>query len=259
LLAGPEATPSTRPPKAPEIVAEHIRNLIIRGKLAEGDYVPPEAQLATHYATSRPTIREAMRILENERLVSIVSGSHAGAQVRRPTGENVARLAGFVLQANGTTLADLYEARLGIEPLAAGLAAERRTPAMVEQLRTQFRIVDELGNSENFTAYGLEVAHFHQSIVDCSGNQTLQLISSLLQGVFERHQLLFRKGAPLNERLLGSKLSYEEGMQSLEMIINLIEAQDRNGAETHWRRHLEHGNATWLSGYDGKAIVDVIG
>jgi DNA-binding FadR family transcriptional regulator len=249
-----------RIPKTADIVAAHIRNLIIRGELKEGDYLQPEAQLMERFTTSRPTLREAFRILENERLISVTRGSRSGARVHRPSVENVARYAGFALQASGTTLADVYEARLGIEPFAAGLAAERRTPEAVERLRAQFAQLTELLAAKNVTEYRVLIARFHLSIVDFSGNKTLSLMARLLQGVIERHQSQFRESHSMVGRLKGAARTkfYQTGMRSLETIIELIEAGDRPGAEAHWRAHMEYGNDVWLSGYDRTAVVDML-
>lgn len=249
-----------RIPKTADIVAAHIRNLIIRGELKEGDFLQPEAQLMERFTTSRPTLREAFRILENERLISVTRGSRSGARVHRPSVENVARYAGFALQSSGTTLADVYEARLAIEPFAAGLAAERVTPAEVARLRSEFAELTRLLAANDFTEYRLQIARFHLSIVDLSGNKTLSLMARLLQGVIEKHQSQYRESQSMVARLRGSarRKFYETGMRSLETIVDLIEARDRAGAEAHWRGHMEYGNDVWLTGYDRAAVVDVL-
>lgn len=263
--AGTDADPPRperviRIPKTADIVAAHIRNLIIRGELKEGDYLQPEAQLMERFTTSRPTLREAFRILENERLISVTRGSRSGARVHSPSVDNVARYAGFALQAGGTTLADVYEARLAIEPFAAGLAAENSTPAAVERLQAELAHLHELLAAKDFTRYRLQIARFHLSIVDLSGNKTLGMMTRLLQGVIEKHQSQYRETPAMLARLKGPARTkfYETGMSSLATIVDLIARKDRGGAEAHWRGHMEYGNDVWLSGYDRTAVVDVL-
>src|SRR3546814_13647595 len=70
----------------------------------------------TTLGISRPTLREAFRILEAENLISVVRGSRSGARVHQPSTELVSRYAGYVLESQGTTIADLYTARLALEP-----------------------------------------------------------------------------------------------------------------------------------------------
>ena len=79
--AAGEAPRRIRVPKTSEIVANHIRGQIVRGELREGDSLPPEGQLMTSFGISRPTLREAFRILEAESLISVVRGSRSGARV----------------------------------------------------------------------------------------------------------------------------------------------------------------------------------
>src|SRR3989344_2442946 len=105
-----------RVPKTSELVADQIRAQIVRGELKEGDSLPPEGTLMATLGISRPTLREAFRILEAENLISVVRGSRSGARVHQPSVELVSRYAGYLLEAEGTTIADLYAARLAIEP-----------------------------------------------------------------------------------------------------------------------------------------------
>src|SRR5262249_11182928 len=85
--------------KTAEVVADDIRRMILTGRLKEGDTLQPEAQIIADFCVSRPSIREAFRILESEKLISISRGSRGGARVHAPSPELVARYAGFVLEA----------------------------------------------------------------------------------------------------------------------------------------------------------------
>src|SRR3546814_2210868 len=83
-----------RVPKTSELVADQIRAQIVRRELTEGDSLPPEGALMTTLGISRPTLREAFRILEAENLISVVRGSRSGARVHQPSTELVSRYAG---------------------------------------------------------------------------------------------------------------------------------------------------------------------
>lgn len=249
-----------RIPKTADIVAAHIRNLIIRGELTEGDYLQPEALLMERFTTSRPTLREAFRILENEGLISVTRGSRTGARVHRPSVASVARSAGFALQADKATLADIYETRLAIEPFAANLAAQRRTPEMVARLRGEYDQLAALLAADALQDYRVGIARFHRSIVEISGARTLNMVSLVLQRVIETHQSQYRESPARMAALKGQARAryYQSGMQSLQRIIDLIAAGDGQGAEAHWRGHIESGNQVWLAGYDGDSVIDVL-
>src|ERR1700712_971581 len=119
-MIAPQATSgAVRSPKTAELVAQTLRKMIVDGQLTDGDFLPYEADLMTHFQVSRPTLREAVRVLESDRLVEVRRGSRTGARVRVPGPEIVARPAALLLALSGTTLGDVMTARIGIEPYAA--------------------------------------------------------------------------------------------------------------------------------------------
>ena len=81
----PRSRPSpVRVPKAAELVAAHLRRQIIRGDIAEDEALPAEAELMHIYNVSRPTLREALRILESESLIVVKRGARGGARAALP-------------------------------------------------------------------------------------------------------------------------------------------------------------------------------
>ncbi|HEY9266229.1 MAG TPA: GntR family transcriptional regulator [Mycobacterium sp.] len=112
-------------PRRASVVATEIRARIAEGQLGEGDRLPPLADLAVEFDISRPTLREALRILEMEFLLDLRTGDRSGATIRTPTTRVASQLAGIVLEARGTTLADFYRALRLIEPSIMGLVASR--------------------------------------------------------------------------------------------------------------------------------------
>src|SRR5437879_1261153 len=102
--------PRMRVPKTAELVAAYLRRQIVRGELVEGDALPPEAQLMGQFGVSRPTLREAFRVLESESLILVRRGSRSGARVQPPAIGVAAQYAAFLLQVRGVTLKDVYDA-----------------------------------------------------------------------------------------------------------------------------------------------------
>src|SRR5204863_7993136 len=117
--------------KTAELVAQVIRSQIVRGELTEGDALPPESELTGRFGISRPTLREALRILESESLITLSRGSRTGAIVHLPSREVAARHTGLLLQAGGVTLEDVYDARVAVfAPAARVLAAGANKAAL---------------------------------------------------------------------------------------------------------------------------------
>src|SRR3984957_8614630 len=123
-----------RAPKTGELIATHLRRQIVRGELRTGETLPAESQLMEQYGVSRPTLREAFRILEAETLISVRRGSRGGARGVAPDASVAARYVGLLLQMRGATINDVDEARMIPEPPCARLLALNRTDEDIEKL-----------------------------------------------------------------------------------------------------------------------------
>ena len=102
---------AVRVPKAGEMVAAQLRRQIVLGELKEGDQLPPESVLMEQFGVSRPTLREAFRILEAEGAITVRRGVRGGARVQVPDIGVAARHIGLLLQYRGALLSDVYEVR----------------------------------------------------------------------------------------------------------------------------------------------------
>ena len=158
-----------RVPKTAELVAAELRRKIVRGELAEGDALPSEAALMAEFAVSRPTLREAFRVLESESLISIRRGARGGARVQLPNGNVAASYAGLVLEYRGTTLQDVYDARTFIEAPCAALLAQRRTEQDLAHLKQAVAQAEQLMDDPQ--AFILAHMEFHALVVELAGNR----------------------------------------------------------------------------------------
>jgi DNA-binding FadR family transcriptional regulator len=122
-------------PRRALVVAAEIRARIAEGRLADGDRLPSLADLAVEFGISRPTLREALRILEMEYLVDLRTGDRGGATIRTPSTRIAAQLSGIVLDARKTTVADCLHALRMIEPPTIGLIASRVGAKQLDNLR----------------------------------------------------------------------------------------------------------------------------
>jgi len=77
-MTAPQNNGAVRSPKTAEIVADTLRRMIVEGQLKDGDFLPYEAELMDHFQVSRPSLREAVRVLESDRLVEVRRGSRTG-------------------------------------------------------------------------------------------------------------------------------------------------------------------------------------
>jgi DNA-binding FadR family transcriptional regulator len=80
----PQASP-VHVPKAAALVADALRARVVRRELVPGDRLPSESLLMRQYGVSRPTLREALRLLEAAELLEVRRGAHGGGVIRAPS------------------------------------------------------------------------------------------------------------------------------------------------------------------------------
>ena len=258
MLQSSAATPATQRihvPKTSEIVADKIRAQIIRGELNEGDSLPPEGQLMESLGISRPTLREAFRILEAEGLISVVRGSRTGAKVHQPSVDLVSRYAGYVLESRGTTVADLYQARLAIEPTAVRwLATQKGKTEGMAAVHAELARLGELRKADKYDEFIDSVALFHQVLVEASGNRTVSFLNRMLLNLQRVHQNNVNRKGPKSKE--ASSKSLTVGFRSYEKVVDFIMRGEVEEAVAHWRLHLVNANEAWTRDGQGENVVD---
>lgn len=242
-------------PKAPQIVASRIKKLIVRGTLKEGDALPAESRLMEEFGVSRPTIREAFRILEAERLITVARGAKGGATIHAPSSSLIANYALMVLQSEGTTVAEIYQARMAFEPSAVRFVAQNAADTAPAVLRAL--IEEERAWLEDPAAFAVGVARFHKALLELSGNRPLIHLWTALHEVVERHQALAVAVHRREGSQEGSMQAAIMGLRSQEKLVELIEAGEVSLAEAHWRKHMVRANRVWVTGFEGMRISDL--
>lgn len=241
-----------RVPKTAELVARHLRRQIVLGELEEGDALPPETVLIEMFGVSRPTLREAFRVLESEALISVRRGSHGGARVHVPCDDIAARYASLVLEHRGATVADVYEARIIIEPPCVVRLAARRTAADVKRLRAAVEDAEAIPDP-------VEAVHqqnnFHSLVVDLSGNQTLRVIHQMLAHIID---VAMVNHVARRQRSGDDRTAHHTGLRAHRRVVELIDARDGEGAERVWRRHLAESTKYLLDGQSASAVVELL-
>lgn len=220
-----------RVPKTAELVAARLRRQIVRGELLEGDALPPEAALMASFGVSRPTLREAFRVLESELLIDVHRGSRGGARVRIPTDEVVARYAGLVLEHRHATIVDVSTVRAILEPPCAGAIARRRDrTTVVAELRASVEAAEAITDPRA----QLDAQHaFHTQLVDLGGNRTIALMHGAVQRILDQAGTVMAVIKPHEAdeaRSLGGRAH--------RRLLALLEAGDVARAEALWRTHI---------------------
>lgn len=180
-------TANFRAPRLAELVAEQLRERILSGQLRDGGALPVQEKLLAEFRVSKPTMREALRILETEGLVSVRRGAIGGAVVHRPKEQNAAYTLGLVLQSRSVALDDVGRALKRLEADCAALSAERpdRLTTIVPALRRCNTLARQ--QLDEPLAYTQTMAVFHERLISMCGNATLAVVAGAIESVWLAH------------------------------------------------------------------------
>lgn len=203
-----------------ERVFQEVKERIISGQLPAGARLH-ERNLSEELGVSRVPLREAILTLSSQGLVDV-----------RP------RSGAFVAQLTAKDVAELFDVREALEPLAASLAAVNRTPEQLEQLELTVRRQHRALIANDHKSGSLMNAEFHLEMLRASGSDLLNTIVAPLQSQIQR---LFRRTiVNISEAL------YHDHQKMLEA----IRGQDAQTAAELARQHVAGTRAHSLSLFD---------
>jgi GntR family transcriptional regulator, transcriptional repressor for pyruvate dehydrogenase complex len=239
-----------------DVVADRIRELILVGDVKDEERLPPLDSLVEQFGVSAPTMREALRILEAEGLITVQRGSIGGAVVRRPTPQTAAYTLALVLRSQGTQKGDVAEALLLLEPLCAMLSARRpnRKSKVVKELRkanARARALLEGGDVE----FNESMTDFHTQLIDRCGNDTLKLLAGALGSICtpDVRNWATSSAAHGHYPAAGERL---DALAEHEHITDLIEAGDEGEVVVAMTAHYRVIQKYLYSGAEPKEPVD---
>jgi GntR family transcriptional regulator, transcriptional repressor for pyruvate dehydrogenase complex len=225
-------------PRVAEMVADILRARIVDGELADGDLLPKQDDLLDEFRVSRPSIREAMRILETEGLISVRRGNIGGAEVHAPNAGNAAYMLGLVMQYRRVDLADLAEALRILEPDCAALCAARddRAKAVVPRLREMNDQAEaHLDDGPVFTRLARQ---FHDEMVESCGNTTMILLVGTLETLWSSVESQWAENIDAEGHYPEVKLR-KLVLRAHARLTDAIDAGNRELAHRTARKHLD--------------------
>jgi DNA-binding FadR family transcriptional regulator len=207
-----------------DVVADRIRELIVSGQLADGDRLPHLDVLVEEFGVSGPSMREALRILESEGLITVQRGSIGGALVHSPDAKTAAYIVALVLRSQGTELRDVLEAMSILEALCAGLCARRqdRKKTVVRDLRKHNSTGRSLIDGDAL-AFNEEMMAFHATLVQQCGNETLTLVAGILESIWSVKERAWAESVTGRGELI-SRRARVKLVDSHDEITDLIES-----------------------------------
>lgn len=239
-----EKTRRVRAPKLPHIIAQQLRSQIASGELRPGDSLPSESELLKEFGISRPTLREALRVLESETLIQLGRGSRSGATILAPSIEMAAQYGGLYLATHGTTLGQIHEVRSILEPPLAGLHAKLANAAVLKALTECVKLQREALEQLDYIGAAAAVNQFHGQLVHKSGNIALGLFAGMIHEISANvyPQLPLAAGR-MSKKAIWTRS--EESTDAHESLVQLIKAKKSTAAKKFWREYMED-TAVWL-------------
>ena len=238
-----------RQPRLAEMVAASLRARILDGSLAEGDTLPRQEDLLAEFRVSPPAVREALRILETEGLISVRRGNVGGAIVHVPKARGVAYMISLVLEVEKTSLDDVGTVLRELEPLCAAMCANRpdRHTTVVPKLRAI--IAEQAATIDNVVYYDEPARNFHETLAAACGNETLILVVGALESVWtaDEHRLYRHQEATFDGR--------RYSLRAHEKLLAAIEDGDAESASKIARRHVEATQAFMLEKDENHDVI----
>jgi len=208
-------------------VLNHLRELIEAGELRPGERLPAERDLAAKLKVSRPTLRAGLRSLVAMGVLESWHGS--GTYVVDISGPPAldANPLRMMAALRGFSPAEMLEARLGLEMLATGLAAERADPdalaLLAEEMAGIFASVDEP------KAFLIHDVAFHRAIASASGNRIIAaLIAMIVAAMYETRKMT-----------VDNALDLKESAKAHRIIYRAIRDRNPQAAREAMRKHLQ--------------------
>lgn len=161
-----------------EDIIHQIEDAITSGEFKPGDKLPPERELQKTLETSRPTLREALRVLEQKGLIEIRTGAKGGAFIKTAGVDRMSENLALLIHQRKVSLKHLLEFRLSIEGLVTGLAARNATTKDLKRLTKHINELAELleEGSKRWKEFYVVESLLHQAIPEMSRNPIFEWI-----------------------------------------------------------------------------------
>lgn len=215
--------------KAFEIIYDQIREKILNGELAAGDKLPPERELIEVFQCSRPTIREALKMLASKNYVTISAGS--GTVVNKLSTVEAERALKDMLRQDLVSREDLRALRNVCELISIKWASERRSEHDIEIMQ---QILDasetQIDDQVQFMYRGME---FNKAIARSTYNQVAYILTCLIGEVGFEINLPGIQDISSEKLLIRDERIISQHREMLDCIINKDAARAQESARQH--------------------------
>jgi GntR family transcriptional repressor for pyruvate dehydrogenase complex len=169
------------------VIVDQIKEAVFQKKLNPGDKLPSERQLMSQFKTSRVTMREALRTLEQFGILEIRRGNEGGAFIRDPNTKFVNNFLQDMFAMGKIMIPNLTEARMAVEPFSVKLAAERITEEGFSKVMQNIQEAKDYLDKENKNDARLLHLEFHRLIAQASQNPVIFFMIDSIMDIMEKN------------------------------------------------------------------------
>jgi DNA-binding FadR family transcriptional regulator len=219
-------------PGASEQIAWQIRKYLEEQHLNPGDRLGTEQELADEFGVSRPTLREALRLLSASQLIRVGRGRAGGIFVARTPREgmsaNLSESIALMLAADTISMDELLDARLSLEVPIAGRAAANATDDIVTRLEAAVLAAES--HEPGTEPFNQADTEFHQILAEAAGNVLLRGLTGWILEVLQP-SLIVTISADVDAATI---------LDQHRAILRAVRRRQRGAAEKAMRAHIEY-------------------
>lgn len=216
-----------RPQKTAVLVAQRIIRDVIRSDAHPGDTLPSEKAMLEMYDAGRGTLREALRLLEAQGVITIKPGPGGGPVLLDPDSSHLADTIVLLMEMKGGPFRSIAEVRFALEPMISALAAEHISEDSLIELKQTIEQMSS--NLENEYLFLEANKRFHDVIAWSSGNALFGFLVESLLGIMDG--TVIGVDYPPARRLAI--------LQAHESILDALSARDPQESERRMREHID--------------------
>lgn len=214
-------------------VVKQIQGAILDGHIKTGEKLPSERDLCEMLGTSRGTLREALRVLEQKGLIEIRLGVGGGAIVKDPGGKQITESLAMLIRSQKISLRHLAEFREDVEGTVTGMAAERATDDDIRHLQGLLKAAKGSWESggEQWTEFMQVDEKVHMFMARISGNPIYEFI---LKTVHDNIHIYYDRYLPWGPKELNE--NYDDLCQLVAAVADKEPERAVRVAREHVRR-----------------------
>ncbi|MCD4743508.1 MAG: FadR family transcriptional regulator [Desulfobacteraceae bacterium] len=210
-------------------IVEQIQNAIFNNTLKPGNKLPPERELKEMFNTSRSTLREALRVLEQKGLIEIRSGVSGGVIVKKIDADPMIESLALLVKSGSISLEHLSEFRIKLEGNLVELAAQRADNDDIQAMKDLLKQAKPFIKKQDWDGFLIIDKEMHTLLGKISGNSVFQFIQKTIHDNIHNY---YDEYLPMN------KETATENYNDFQIIIKAIENKESKKASEQIMDHV---------------------